>query len=477
MAEAHRNPAAPVKVRVVVRARAFTQQEVDRFKKTHLERFLTEMGLEDFIHTFKAHENFSDPSTWEAAFSEDVSNLKKAFPMMNEQDCVMFMDFINSQDLEMRMDPDRADEELTRVFPDEDTNMISVQHKKESFRFEFDKILGPQTSQPKLFHFVGVRVCDNALRGGKGCVVAFGNTGSGKSFSIEGIRPLQPVKNQGVVIQSIDYILKQAESLDFIRSANVSIQAVEIFTNMARDLIEAFGNDGDEEFKQISIQENVDENAVGGAHFCPNIVEFKGAQSRELSSIQEAIEVLDVISENRMKADWNLKSGCSRSHCMYKISVETEQPSGEKLKGSVLIIDCAGSEIMGEEYTDNLTERQVEALNVSLTSVCEVIEGLRNPEDFPLIPFQNHILSSAMKDHVQRGSDVHLLLCCNPDIYNTEQSLKTLNFGASARGLAKSESKVEEGVLKPVKLFRRTTAEDQRDDFGAKWSPPPMFRA
>ena len=45
--------------------------------------------------------------------------------------------------------------------------------------------------------------------------------------------------------------------------------------------------------------ENVDENAVGGAHFCPNIVEFKGAQSRELSSIQEAIEVLDVISENR----------------------------------------------------------------------------------------------------------------------------------------------------------------------------------
>lgn len=56
----------------------------------------------------------------------------------------------------------------------------------DALQFGFSRVLGPRTPQGEVFEACGAGVVLHALDGGNGVVFAFGQTGSGKSYTICG---------------------------------------------------------------------------------------------------------------------------------------------------------------------------------------------------------------------------------------------------------------------------------------------------
>jgi hypothetical protein len=58
--------------------------------------------------------------------------------------------------------------------------------KSHSSEFVFDTVLDSQTTQEEVFACVGAPLVHHALSGRNSCCFAYGNTGSGKTYSIHG---------------------------------------------------------------------------------------------------------------------------------------------------------------------------------------------------------------------------------------------------------------------------------------------------
>lgn len=54
-----------------------------------------------------------------------------------------------------------------------------------NYEFTFDKIFGPETSQKEVFNFAASSVVESVMNGYNGTIFAYGQTSSGKTFTME----------------------------------------------------------------------------------------------------------------------------------------------------------------------------------------------------------------------------------------------------------------------------------------------------
>ena len=72
------------------------------------------------------------------------------------------------------------------TFPTEETVVTS-----QGDSFTFDKIYSTKAEQAEIFEFVGKPIVEDVLTGYNGTVIAYGQTGAGKSYTMMGLDILQ----------------------------------------------------------------------------------------------------------------------------------------------------------------------------------------------------------------------------------------------------------------------------------------------
>ena len=68
--------------------------------------------------------------------------------------------------------------------------------------FQFDKIFGEECDQYEMFEETTENILEKFLRGFNVSILAYGQTGTGKTYTMEGDE-----KNPGIIYQSLDRIL------------------------------------------------------------------------------------------------------------------------------------------------------------------------------------------------------------------------------------------------------------------------------
>lgn len=81
-----------------------------------------------------------------------------------------------------------------------------VNHQQEHWAFKFDKIL-LNVSQEVLFGVTGKDMVQGALEGYSGTLIAYGQTGAGKTFSILG--SLTDFKYRGLIPRTISALYQE----------------------------------------------------------------------------------------------------------------------------------------------------------------------------------------------------------------------------------------------------------------------------
>ena len=283
--------------------------------------------------------------------------------------------------------------------------------------FTFDAVYDWNSKQMDLYDETARPLVDSVLEGFNCTIFAYGQTGTGKTFTMEGVRADPELR--GIIPNAYEHIFKH-----IARSTNqqylVRAQYLEIYQEEMRDLLN----------KDQSKRPELKEKADTGVY-------VKGLSTFSCKSVSEIEHVMTIGNQNRAVGATNMNEHSSRSHAIFIITVEHSQVS--PLDGQVHIrvgklnlVDLAGSERQAK--TGAVGQRQKEAIkiNLSLSALGNVISALVDGKSSH-IPYRDSKLTRLLQDSLGGNSKTIMVANIGPASYNYEESLTTLRYASRAK--------------------------------------------
>jgi len=133
---------------------------------------------------------------------------------------------------------DEIKSEITINIP-KDASRGIINHQHENWQFNFDKIL-LNTSQEVVFNLTAKDIIQGALEGYSGTVIAYGQTGAGKTTTITGSS--SDFKYRGIIPRTISELYSQIKS-KYDQEIVVRVSYVEIYNEQIFDLLSTVSQD------------------------------------------------------------------------------------------------------------------------------------------------------------------------------------------------------------------------------------------
>ena len=323
-----------------------------------------------------------------------------------------------------------------------------VNHSVEDYRFRFDRVFEPRTTQEELFNMVARDCTMSALDGYNSTIFAYGQTGSGKTYSITG--GTDSYNDRGIIPRCISLIYDEmAKRTDY--EWQVRISYLQIYNDKGQDLLN-HGNDARtlEELPTVTVHEGEEE------------VLLKGLESSPSNSVHDALNLLFLGDTNRLTCETPMNKTSTRSHCIFTIALEARAKNGgATVRHSKLnLVDLAGSErvsktgVVGNLLTEakyiNLSLHYLEHVIVALS---EQAQGRRDH-----VPFRNSMMTMVLKDSLGGNCRTAMLATCYPTEQFFMETISTCKFAQRVSQI-KQHAHVNEET-DPVILVRKLKAEN-----------------
>jgi kinesin family protein 5 len=339
-----------------------------------------------------------------------------------------------------------------------------MQSNNESYEFKFDHLFPPSASQEAVFEVAGAPIVDSVMQGFNGSTIAYGQTSSGKTFTMLGPR-LDDEENMGVIPRIVRELFRQmlcsSPDLEFI----IKISFVELYMERFKDL-----------FYPIKDNLKIKEDKTRGIYIEELTEEYA-------SSEQEVFDLMRMGSENREVVATQMNQDSSRSHAIFMISVTQNNLKDYSSKtGKLYLVDLAGSEKLSKTGAEGKRLDEAKKINKSLTILGRVISALTD-EHATHIPYRDSKLTRVLQESLGGNSKTSLIITCSPSPYNSHETLSTLRFGIRAKKVKNKpkvnrEYSVAELKLKLAKAYERIAElEIQLKAAGASSSPNKSARS
>jgi hypothetical protein len=263
--------------------------------------------------------------------------------------------------------------------------------------FSVDAVHNVTDSTEVLFNAHVRPLVDMFVEGYNATVLAYGQTGTGKTFTMSGVSPL--------VMQHLHHRLGGVEQLSF--------QHVEVYGDVIRDL---FAQDGDVT-KPLQMFDGV---GAKGAHVI-------GACRVRVRNLADAALLFDHGAKMRTTGATNMNNASSRSHSILTIFNPTKM-------SKLHLVDLAGSE--RNKKTGNIGVRFKESIgiNCGLLALGNVIRALSHPQQQQQqhIPYRASKLTRLLQDSLGGNSKTLFVACIAPDTANLDETVRTLQYSSKA---------------------------------------------
>lgn len=322
---------------------------------------------------------------------------------------------------------------------DGELGVVTGNNSKKSFKF--DRVYTPKDGQVDVFADASPMVV-SVLDGYNVCIFAYGQTGTGKTFTMEGTP-----QNRGVNYRTVEQLFEIANERRETISYNISVSVLEVYNEQIRDLLATSPAS-----KKLEIKQSFD-----GSHHVPGLVEAK------VENINEVWNVLQAGSNARAVGSNNVNEHSSRSHCMLSIVVKAKNlMNGDCTKSTLWLVDLAGSERLAK--TDVQGERLKEAQNInrSLSALGDVIYALATKSSH--IPYRNSKLTHLLQDSLGGDSKTLMFVQISPSEHDVSETLSSLNFATRVRGveLGPARKQVDTGELQKMKAMVEKARHENR---------------
>ncbi|CAE6462974.1 unnamed protein product [Rhizoctonia solani] len=306
--------------------------------------------------------------------------------------------------------------------------------------YPFDRVFGPEADQALVYHDIVAPVLEEVLNGYNCTVFAYGQTGTGKTYTMQGdLSPTltgNPSADAGIIPRTLHKLFSHLENSTSDYSVKVSF--VELYNEELRDLLAS-------EFKEPSANAQPMGIASGsgttGLKIFDDVAKkgtfIQGLEEAHVQDAQHAIEILRKGSERRQIAATKFNDHSSRSHSIFTLTVYTKETSsdGNDLfkTGKLNLVDLAGSENIGRSGAENKRAREAGMINQSLLTLNRVITAL--VEKSPHVPYRESKLTRLLQDSLGGRTKTCIIATVSPARCNMEETLSTLDYAFQAKAI------------------------------------------
>ncbi|XP_008218206.1 PREDICTED: kinesin-1-like protein PSS1 [Prunus mume] len=296
--------------------------------------------------------------------------------------------------------------------------------KDEEFTFSFDKVFYEKSEQAQVYEFLAWPIVKDAVDAINGTIITYGQTGAGKTYSMEGPSILVcDEQKRGLLPRIVEGLFDCIKSSGGTMKHSIKLSMVEIYMEKVRDLFDLSKDN-------IQIKESKSQGIL-----------LNGVTEISVSDPAEALQSLSSGIANRAVGETQMNMASSRSHCIYIFTVHQEVKRDDRLKtGKLILVDLAGSEKVEKTGAEGKVLEEAKTINKSLSVLGNVINALTcgSPGKANHIPFRDSKLTRILQDSLGGNSRTALLCCCSPSPSNALESLSTLRFGMRAKHIKMS---------------------------------------
>lgn len=346
-----------------------------------------------------------------------------------------------TRDVDIPSDFVQLDPERNTVKIDKPTKLSAetVNNQKRSYMAKMDQILD-KAPQEVVYDAVARDVVSPVMEGYNGTVMAYGQTGAGKTFTMFG--PSNgDYAQRGIIPRAIDQVF---DSIDHSQESSftVHVSFLEIYNEGLFDLLN--------ESEKLSGDIITKSDGRG--------IVVKGLTQTEVDSTEKALEALFIGLNYRQTRATAKNYSSSRSHCVFTIYVKRQsriESSGHVQISKLNLVDLAGSEQTKGEASKATVEGK--NINKSLTFLEQVILALSKNQ--PTIPWRQSKLTHYLSDSIGGNSRTRLIANLWAIDDHLEETKSTLKFAEKMRKV-KQKAHVNV-VLDPEALIKKLQKENK----------------
>ncbi|KHJ95231.1 kinesin motor domain protein [Oesophagostomum dentatum] len=340
-------------------------------------------------------------------------------------------------------------------------------------------VYGPATTQEQIYAEMVSSQVDRVLAGYNCTLFAYGQTGTGKTYTMEGgsgeHHSYRDDPTTGIIPRAVEHIFEELEKSN-TEEYSVRVSYLELYNEELFDLLAPSSEERDRERLRIfddPMRKGV--VVISGAEEIPvrdraevyrllktGAVKRKTAatlMNMNSSRSHSIFTVSVVIRENTPNGEELVKQ-VRRSHSIFTVSVVIREntPNGEELvkQGKLNLVDLAGSEHIGRSGAEGKRAKEAGNINQSLLTLGRVITALTTSAPhvpyrlvfrifFPLsssVIFSFYFyflreskLTRLLQDSLGGATITSIIATLSPASANYEETISTLEYAARAKSI------------------------------------------
>ena len=335
---------------------------------------------------------------------------------------------LNDREKEKSMD-------IVAEFPtDGKTVVINQQYEGfGSVKFTFDNVFPPNSEQRSVYEATALPIVEAVMNGFNGTVFAYGQTSSGKTFTMSGLN-IYDEEMKGIIPRMVSTVFTGIAN-DSESEFLVKVGFCEIYLEKIKDLI-------DPSRKDLKVQED---KARG--------VYIAGLSEYYVNSGEELLRYMDLGQKNREVGFTLMNAGSSRSHSIFITEINQKSLKDfSQRTGKMFLVDLAGSEKVAKTGATGKTLDEAKNINLSLTCLGKVINSLTDGKSNH-IPYRDSKLTRVLQDSLGGNSKTSLIITCSPSPFNESETIGTLRFGERAKSIKNKPKVNREFTVAELKLM------------------------
>lgn len=293
--------------------------------------------------------------------------------------------------------------------------------------FTFDRVFGPDTKQIDVYRSVVVPILEEVLMGYNCTIFAYGQTGTGKTYTMEGERSQDDCSweedpSAGIIPRTMHQLLENLNSLSDCEYS-VRVSFLEIYNEELFDLLSPSLDN-----QKMRLFEDATRKGS---------VVIQGLEELVVHDKDDVYNILERGRAKRQTAATLMNAHSSRSHSVFSVTIHIKENSvsGEELLkiGKLNLVDLAGSENVGRSGAVDKRLREAGTINQSLLTLGRVITSL--VERAPHIPYRESKLTRLLQDSLGGRTKTSIIATVSPALCNLEETLSTLDYAHRAKNI------------------------------------------
>ena len=297
---------------------------------------------------------------------------------------------------------------------------IYIQGPQGNVQFTYDYAFPENCNQEEIYDMTSAQIVAGVLEGYNGTIFAYGQTGTGKTYTMDGI---PEGSNRGIVPRAFEHIFDYIEAHSDTHKFSVTVTYVELYNEVIRDLLAPIKDPKQEQ--SLIIHEDPNKGFL-----------VKGISIHKANSVKDLLKIQKYGGKHRKTRATNMNEDSSRSHSILTLSIEslTEIEGSQHVRQARLnLVDLAGSERVaktgqnsGEGFKEGVS------INYALMILGNCISALTTKGNTH-IPYRDSNLTKLLRDSLGGNAKTLMIAAIGPAEYNFSETMSTLRYAERAK--------------------------------------------